>query len=173
MLAGGKTRGVVLCGRRVSFPWVAEQVPADQYRSLAESALLEPQVRRYIIYNSRPMRLAFAVVRRVGSLQTLLNSVPCPAAEGAGDGFRGWWPGCLGASSTRGPGFGVGGGLWGRVVPSSSCKQWKAGLLRAEARALGICRPTPEVPVLVSDLDIQDLSALWDLVLLLTFIAAT
>ncbi|XP_022356640.1 transmembrane protein 268 isoform X3 [Enhydra lutris kenyoni] len=37
------------------------QVPADQYRSLAESALLEPQVRRYIIYNSRPMRLAFAV----------------------------------------------------------------------------------------------------------------
>ncbi|XP_054544636.1 transmembrane protein 268 isoform X2 [Talpa occidentalis] len=38
------------------------QVPADQYRSLAESALLEPQVRRYIIYNSRPMRLAFAVV---------------------------------------------------------------------------------------------------------------
>ncbi|XP_076999949.1 transmembrane protein 268 isoform X3 [Tamandua tetradactyla] len=38
------------------------QLPADQYRSLAESALLEPQVRRYIIYNSRPMRLAFAVV---------------------------------------------------------------------------------------------------------------
>lgn len=38
------------------------QVPVDQYRSLAESALLEPQVRRYIIYNSRPMRLAFAVV---------------------------------------------------------------------------------------------------------------
>ncbi|XP_036915029.1 transmembrane protein 268 [Sturnira hondurensis] len=38
------------------------QVPTDQYRSLAESALLEPQVRRYIIYNSRPMRLAFAVV---------------------------------------------------------------------------------------------------------------
>ncbi|XP_054440459.1 transmembrane protein 268 [Pteronotus mesoamericanus] len=38
------------------------QVPADQYRSLAEGALLEPQVRRYIIYNSRPMRLAFAVV---------------------------------------------------------------------------------------------------------------
>ncbi|XP_076999941.1 transmembrane protein 268 isoform X2 [Tamandua tetradactyla] len=37
------------------------QLPADQYRSLAESALLEPQVRRYIIYNSRPMRLAFAV----------------------------------------------------------------------------------------------------------------
>ncbi|KAK7795705.1 hypothetical protein U0070_020980, partial [Myodes glareolus] len=37
------------------------QVPAEQYRSLAESALLEPQVRRYIIYNSRPMRLAFAV----------------------------------------------------------------------------------------------------------------
>lgn len=38
------------------------QLPADQYRSLAESALLEPQVRRYIIYNSRPMRLVFAVV---------------------------------------------------------------------------------------------------------------
>lgn len=38
------------------------QLPADQYRSLAESTLLEPQVRRYIIYNSRPMRLAFAVV---------------------------------------------------------------------------------------------------------------
>nr|BAE36221.1 unnamed protein product [Mus musculus] len=38
------------------------QVPAEQYRNLAESALLEPQVRRYIIYNSRPMRLAFAVV---------------------------------------------------------------------------------------------------------------
>ncbi|XP_027625424.1 transmembrane protein 268 isoform X2 [Tupaia chinensis] len=37
------------------------QVPVDQYRSLAESALLEPQVRRYIIYNSRPVRLAFAV----------------------------------------------------------------------------------------------------------------
>lgn len=37
-------------------------MPADQYRSLAESALLEPQVRRYIIYNSRPVRLAFAVV---------------------------------------------------------------------------------------------------------------
>ncbi|XP_037058557.1 transmembrane protein 268 isoform X3 [Peromyscus leucopus] len=37
------------------------QVPAEQYRNLAESALLEPQVRRYIIYNSRPMRLAFAV----------------------------------------------------------------------------------------------------------------
>jgi hypothetical protein len=44
------------------FPWVTAQVPADQYRSLAESALLEPQVRRYIIYNSRPVRLAFAVV---------------------------------------------------------------------------------------------------------------
>ncbi|XP_011359260.1 transmembrane protein 268 isoform X3 [Pteropus medius] len=41
--------------------WGIQQVPADQYRSLAESALLEPQVRRYIIYNSRPMRLAFAV----------------------------------------------------------------------------------------------------------------
>ncbi|XP_074251323.1 transmembrane protein 268 isoform X2 [Saimiri boliviensis] len=41
------------------------QVPADQYRSLAESALLEPQVRRYIIYNSRPMRLAFAVILQV------------------------------------------------------------------------------------------------------------
>ncbi|XP_012885545.1 PREDICTED: transmembrane protein C9orf91 homolog isoform X2 [Dipodomys ordii] len=38
------------------------QVPAEQYRSLVESALLEPQVRRYLIYNSRPMRLAFAVV---------------------------------------------------------------------------------------------------------------
>lgn len=38
------------------------QLSADQYRSLAESTLLEPQVRRYIIYNSRPMRLAFAVV---------------------------------------------------------------------------------------------------------------
>nr|KAF6434654.1 transmembrane protein 268 [Molossus molossus] len=38
------------------------QVPAEQYRNLAESALLEPQVRRYIIYNSRPVRLAFAVV---------------------------------------------------------------------------------------------------------------
>ncbi|XP_071073135.1 transmembrane protein 268 isoform X2 [Dasypus novemcinctus] len=38
------------------------QLPADPYRSLAESALLEPQVRRYIIYNSRPVRLAFAVV---------------------------------------------------------------------------------------------------------------
>uniref|UniRef100_A0A8C5P2U5 Transmembrane protein 268 n=1 Tax=Jaculus jaculus TaxID=51337 RepID=A0A8C5P2U5_JACJA len=38
------------------------QVPAEQYRSLAESALLEPQVRRYIIYNSRPVRLALAVV---------------------------------------------------------------------------------------------------------------
>ncbi|XP_041488436.1 transmembrane protein 268 isoform X3 [Microtus oregoni] len=37
------------------------QVPAEQYRNLAESALLEPQVRRYIIYNSRPVRLAFAV----------------------------------------------------------------------------------------------------------------
>ncbi|KAM9081996.1 transmembrane protein 268 isoform 3-T5 [Megaptera novaeangliae] len=42
--------------------WGIQQVPAEQYRSLAESALLEPQVRRYIIYNSRPMRLAFAVV---------------------------------------------------------------------------------------------------------------
>ncbi|XP_042534670.1 transmembrane protein 268 [Dipodomys spectabilis] len=38
------------------------QVPAEQYKSLVESALLEPQVRRYLIYNSRPMRLAFAVV---------------------------------------------------------------------------------------------------------------
>ncbi|XP_013203674.1 transmembrane protein 268 isoform X2 [Microtus ochrogaster] len=38
------------------------QVPAEQYKNLAESALLEPQVRRYIIYNSRPVRLAFAVV---------------------------------------------------------------------------------------------------------------
>ncbi|XP_021567570.1 transmembrane protein 268 isoform X1 [Carlito syrichta] len=42
--------------------WGIQQVPAEQYRSLAESALLEPQVRRYVIYNSRPMRLAFAVV---------------------------------------------------------------------------------------------------------------
>ncbi|KAM5299203.1 transmembrane protein 268 isoform 2-T2 [Ctenodactylus gundi] len=42
--------------------WGIQQLPADQYRSLAESALLEPQVRRYIIYNSRPLRLAFAVV---------------------------------------------------------------------------------------------------------------
>ncbi|KAJ1075404.1 hypothetical protein CapIbe_012588 [Capra ibex] len=38
------------------------QVPAGQYRSLAERVLLEPQVRRYIIYNSRPMWPAFAVV---------------------------------------------------------------------------------------------------------------
>nr|XP_037840092.1 transmembrane protein 268 isoform X5 [Chlorocebus sabaeus] len=51
------------CALTIRLPCVCcKQVPADQYRSLAESALLEPQVRRYIIYNSRPMRLAFAVV---------------------------------------------------------------------------------------------------------------
>ena len=112
---------------------MAKQVPADQYRSLAESALLEPQVRRYIIYNSRPMRLAFAVVRRAGSPETLLNSVHALQPVGAGNGFRGWWPGRLGESSTYGLGFGVAAGLWGRVVTSSSCKGWTAGLLRTEA----------------------------------------
>ncbi|EPY84352.1 hypothetical protein CB1_000482003 [Camelus ferus] len=38
------------------------QGPAEQYRSLAESALLEPRVRRYIVCSSRPTQLAFAVV---------------------------------------------------------------------------------------------------------------
>lgn len=74
-----------------------EQVPADQYRSLAESALLEPQVRRYIIYNSRPMRLAFAVVRRVAArIRTLpwprgpadIGVASCPGGVGMGCG--GW-----------------------------------------------------------------------------------
>lgn len=37
-------------------------VPADQCRKLTESAVLGPQVRRFIIYNSRPMQLASAVV---------------------------------------------------------------------------------------------------------------
>lgn len=64
MLAGRKEAGRDPLWLIGLFPWVAKQVPADQYRSLAESALLEPQVRRYIIYNSRPMRLVFAVVRR-------------------------------------------------------------------------------------------------------------
>lgn len=59
---------------------MAKQVPAEQYRSLAESALLEPQVRRYIIYNSRPMRLAFAVVREREASEALLNSAQCAGA---------------------------------------------------------------------------------------------
>lgn len=56
------------------------QVPAEQYRNLAESALLEPQVRRYIIYNSRPMRLAFAVVSGLPLASATPNLAVCPEA---------------------------------------------------------------------------------------------
>ncbi|XP_068929931.1 transmembrane protein 268 isoform X2 [Petaurus breviceps papuanus] len=38
------------------------QVPAEKYKSLIENAILDPQVRRFVFYNSRPFQLAIAVV---------------------------------------------------------------------------------------------------------------
>uniref|UniRef100_F7A7Q6 Transmembrane protein 268 n=1 Tax=Ornithorhynchus anatinus TaxID=9258 RepID=F7A7Q6_ORNAN len=38
------------------------RVPMEQYRHLIQDAVLEPQVRRFVLYNSKPFRLAFAVV---------------------------------------------------------------------------------------------------------------
>ncbi|XP_020846270.1 transmembrane protein 268 isoform X1 [Phascolarctos cinereus] len=38
------------------------QVPTEKYRSLIENAILDPQVRRFMFYNSRPFQLAIAVV---------------------------------------------------------------------------------------------------------------
>ncbi|XP_001368090.1 transmembrane protein 268 isoform X1 [Monodelphis domestica] len=38
------------------------QVPTEQYKSLIETAVLDPQVRRFVFYNSRPFQLAIAVV---------------------------------------------------------------------------------------------------------------
>ncbi|XP_056668001.1 transmembrane protein 268 isoform X4 [Monodelphis domestica] len=37
------------------------QVPTEQYKSLIETAVLDPQVRRFVFYNSRPFQLAIAV----------------------------------------------------------------------------------------------------------------
>ncbi|XP_078006308.1 transmembrane protein 268 isoform X4 [Phascolarctos cinereus] len=37
------------------------QVPTEKYRSLIENAILDPQVRRFMFYNSRPFQLAIAV----------------------------------------------------------------------------------------------------------------
>ncbi|XP_068929935.1 transmembrane protein 268 isoform X3 [Petaurus breviceps papuanus] len=37
------------------------QVPAEKYKSLIENAILDPQVRRFVFYNSRPFQLAIAV----------------------------------------------------------------------------------------------------------------
>ncbi|XP_074067849.1 transmembrane protein 268 isoform X2 [Macrotis lagotis] len=38
------------------------QVPTEEYKSLIENAILDPQVRRFVFYNSRPFQLAIAVV---------------------------------------------------------------------------------------------------------------
>ncbi|XP_051835458.1 transmembrane protein 268 [Antechinus flavipes] len=38
------------------------QVPTEEYKNLIENAILDPQVRRFIFYNSRPFQLAIAVV---------------------------------------------------------------------------------------------------------------
>ncbi|XP_072487833.1 transmembrane protein 268 isoform X3 [Notamacropus eugenii] len=38
------------------------QVPTEKYKNLIEKAVLDPQVRRFIFYNSRPFQLAIAVV---------------------------------------------------------------------------------------------------------------
>ncbi|XP_074148995.1 transmembrane protein 268 isoform X2 [Sminthopsis crassicaudata] len=37
------------------------QVPTEEYKNLIENAILDPQVRRFIFYNSRPFQLAIAV----------------------------------------------------------------------------------------------------------------
>lgn len=136
----------------IPFSWVAKQVPADQYRSLAEGALLEPQVRRYIIYNSRPMRLAFAVVRReVGPRCPAAALWQCciqhpvlqPVAVGKGPG--GWGPSCLGEGSTHAPAFCIRGNLWQRGVARPPCKEWEAGIPEGRAWDWGSADLSPRL----------------------------
>lgn len=40
-----------------------EQVAADEWRTLIQEAILKPEVRRYMFYNSRAFQIAIAVVR--------------------------------------------------------------------------------------------------------------
>ncbi|XP_056668000.1 transmembrane protein 268 isoform X3 [Monodelphis domestica] len=47
--------------KRIIPAW-REEVPTEQYKSLIETAVLDPQVRRFVFYNSRPFQLAIAVV---------------------------------------------------------------------------------------------------------------
>ena len=51
--------------------FLPEQVAADQWRRLIQDAVLKPEVRRYMFYNSRAFQIAIAVVRTVGSLSGL------------------------------------------------------------------------------------------------------
>jgi len=53
------------------FCLLPEQVAADQCRRLIQEAVLKPEVRRYMFYNSRVFQIAIAVVRTVGSLTGL------------------------------------------------------------------------------------------------------
>lgn len=50
------------------FCLLPEQVAEDQWRRLIQDAVLKPEVRRYMFYNSRAFQIAIAVVRTVGSL---------------------------------------------------------------------------------------------------------
>lgn len=90
--------------------------------------------------------LAFAVVRRAGSPGDAAEFSAMPLQPvGAGNGFRGWWPGRSGREQcTHGPWVWCSSGLWGRVVTSSSCKGWTAGLAKDRGWVTGICRPTPK-----------------------------
>ncbi|XP_074067851.1 transmembrane protein 268 isoform X4 [Macrotis lagotis] len=44
--------------------WGIQQVPTEEYKSLIENAILDPQVRRFVFYNSRPFQLAIAVANK-------------------------------------------------------------------------------------------------------------
>jgi len=48
------------------------QAAAGEWRRLIEEAVLKPEVRRYLFYNSRAFQIAIAVVRMLGSPSVLL-----------------------------------------------------------------------------------------------------
>lgn len=53
------------------FWFLPEQVAADQCRRLIQDAVLKPEVRRYMFYNSRAFQIAIAVVRTAWCLAGL------------------------------------------------------------------------------------------------------
>lgn len=59
-----------------------EQVAAEQWRRLIQDAVLKPEVRRYMFYNSRAFQIAIAVVStRRGVSQDLQLGLLCPRKE--------------------------------------------------------------------------------------------
>lgn len=56
-----------------SCSWFPEQAAAGEWRRLIEEAVLKPEVRRYLFYNSRAFQIAIAVVRMLGAPSVFLS----------------------------------------------------------------------------------------------------